>query len=127
VPQNQTPNAVSVAVKRRLIRLCETYQKELTPEMLRGYIDALADLTELEVEIAFVAAMRRANKFMPNPGEIREALVAAKEKIPAAPSGHAQCSECDGTGFKLVPHPKASEEALWKDAKIAQRCNHEAA
>jgi len=92
--------------------------------MLQGYIDALGDLTELEVAIGFTAAMRRASKFMPNPGEIREALNAAKEKVPTALSDYGKCEECGGTGFKTIPHPKAAEDPAWAHYKIAVRCNH---
>jgi len=115
---------VAAEIKKRLIRLCETYQRDLTPEMLRGYIDALGDLSEIEVAIGFVTAMRRAGKFMPNPGEIRDALVASKDKQPMQKQPVIECSECGGTGYKLIPHPKTDDLPLGRDYKIAVRCTH---
>lgn len=108
------------------MRLAETYQREITKELTNGYIDALGDLTEFEVMIGFTAAMRRPSKYMPNPGEIREALALAKEKIPSVPSTHGGCPHCGGSGFKTITHPKAKEDPAWSHYKIAVQCNHEA-
>jgi len=92
--------------------------------MLQGFIDALGDLTELEIEIGFIAAARRAGEYMPNPGDIRNALAATKEKMPPVKSAHSKCELCGGTGFKMVPHPLAKEDAAWQLATVAVRCEH---
>jgi hypothetical protein len=116
---------VAAAIKRRLMLLAETYRKDITPEMTQGYLEALGDLSELEVEIAFVEASKR-YKFFPNPAEIREALNLARDKFPAKLSAAVgTCGLCHGTGFKSVAHPKAHEDPAWANATIAVRCNHE--
>jgi hypothetical protein len=125
VEQKPVPKDVSAAIKKRLIRLAETYQRQITPEMVRGYIEGLGDLSDIEVEIAFTAAIRQGGRFMPNPGEIREALQSVKEKQPAQASAHAKCADCGGTGFKTIPHPRAHEDQRWKNATVAVRCEHE--
>jgi hypothetical protein len=115
---------VCVEIKKRLIRLCEAYQRDLTPEMLQGYIDALGDLNEFQVSIAFVTAMRRGLKFMPNAGEIRESLQIATEKLPPQKNENTACPDCHGSGWKTVPHPRAGEDDSWKHYTQAVPCIH---
>ena len=120
----QPDKGVCVEIKKRLIRLCEVYQKDLTPEMLQGFIDALGDLTEMQVSIAFIEAMRRGGKFMPNPGELRDALASATEKLPARKSENGECPDCGGTGYKTIADPRASEAPQWAHYKVAVPCKH---
>ena len=120
------PNAVSGSIKKRLTRLAETYQRPLTVEQVNGYIEALGDLSELEVEIGFVEATQKC-KFFPNPAEVRNAAEAAKERTrEARPTTFPVnvCARCGGTGFEVVPHPLQSENEAWKTATVAIRCKH---
>lgn len=103
--------------------LSETYQRPLTAEMVSGYVEALGDLSEIEVQIGFSGAMRR-SKFMPNPAEIREALAAAKDKSPTRPAeANQRCKTCDGTGFKTIPATDRKTGEELPGYKYATKCD----
>lgn len=93
--------------------------------MIRAYIEALNDLNETEVEIAFSEAARR-RKFFPNPAEIREALEIMRDHTHVGKPYEfsPQCKRCGGTGYELVPHTRANEHPAWAHQKMAVRCNH---
>jgi hypothetical protein len=100
-------------IKRHLMRLAETYNRILTVEAVRGYIEALDDFTPDELDLAFREAYRRC-KFFPNPAEIRECLSVALERMPRTRIADENCKDCEGMGWKVIEK---------KDRKFAVQCN----
>lgn len=88
-------------IKKRLLQLAETYQRQMTREMVLGYVEALDDFTPNEIDLAFREAVKRC-KFFPNPAEIRECLNVALERMPRTREAVNDCKLCEGMGWRVV-------------------------
>lgn len=98
---------------KRLKKLFKTFKEQPTSEQLEAYIESLSDLTDGEIDIAFIEAIKRC-KFRPQPAEIREALTTARECRTGTRFSLADpnCERCGGTGYGTVParDPDTHEE-----------------
>lgn len=83
------------------MKLSHVYRKKYDPEMLAGYFDGLSDLTDRELNLAYLEAIKR-RKFFPTPAELRESLDIALERMPRVTEADPNCKACDGTGWKIV-------------------------
>ena len=95
-----TPEGTAIIVKW-LTRYCEVFRKEMTQNLFEAYRDCLYDLTEPELELGFTEALRR-SRFFPNPGDVRDALDVALERMPRRRESDPECKICAGNGWKIV-------------------------
>lgn len=79
----------------------QTFRAEMDDASLEAYRQALADLTERQLRMAFEMARKKHLEFMPSPAQIREYLHQAKMEMMPAPS--ADCRQCGGSGWRLPP------------------------
>ncbi len=101
-------------LKKILGMLAEHYRAEVPELSLVVYREGLRDLTLEQISRAALEAVKH-SKFFPTVAELREALAIANERLPQAAA--ADCEECSGTGYKVVPTPGGYRQAV--------QCRHE--
>lgn len=117
------PVSSKKAIGELLIKLSNVYRKKFAPEMLDGYFDGLSDLTDRELNLAYLEAIKR-RKFFPTPAELRESLDIALERMPRVSEADPNCKSCDGTGWKIVEPARSADgrDADGRSGKFAVNC-----
>jgi hypothetical protein len=101
VDTNLPPVAGNDLILKHLRKLSAVFDRVLSPELIRVYIEALGDLTPNEWDLATRECIRRC-VFFPKPAELRARLLAALEKMPRQKEADADCKLCLGDGWKPI-------------------------
>ena len=84
-----------------LVPLFSAYGKAMSQDQADAYWHFLSDLPLMTVLDGIEAAGRKAGRYLPSVGQIREAIDAASSGVKDT-RPHYECEHCDGTGWRYV-------------------------